>query len=131
MDAPFAALKNVLVVDDDPGVLRVVARLLAGRFEVRTAEDADTALRMALAKRPDLVLMDVHFRGTDGMTALRELTRFDPDLRVVMLSGDHSPETVDQAMRCGAVAYVTKPVAADEVRDMVDHAIALPRSGRS
>lgn len=131
MDAPHAARKSVLVVDDDPGILQVVARLLEGRFEVRTAADTDTALRMTLAQRPDLVLMDVHFPGTDGLTAVRELTRFDPELRVVMLSGDQSPETVDHAMRNGAVAYVTKPITADEVRDMVDHAIALPHSGRS
>lgn len=123
MDAPR---KDVLVVDDDPGILRAVVRLLGPRFTVRTAGDPYTALRLAGARRPDLVLLDVHLAVGSGLEALRELTRFDPDLRVVMLSGDADPDTVDRAMRAGAVAYVTKPLMPDEVADMVDHAIALP-----
>lgn len=118
--------KDVLVVDDDPAVLRVVARILGCRFAVRTAGDPETALRLASARRPDLVLLDLHFATGNGFEALRELTRFDPDLRVVVLSGDADPDAVDRALREGAVAYMTKPVMPDEVRDMVDHAIALP-----
>jgi len=115
--------KNVLVVDDDPGVIRIMTQMLAGRYEVRTALDGRSALLLACARRPDLVLLDVQFPGENGLSILRELRRFDPDLRVVMLTGDEDPETFSRAINEGARAYVTKPFSLDSVQSVVEYAM--------
>lgn len=118
--------KNVLVVDDDPGVLEVVRGLLEDRYEVRTAQDGRTALLLACARRPDLVLLDVHFPVGDGLETLGELTRFDPDLQVVMLTGDDGIETAWRALMGGARAYVTKPFENVQLLDAVSRIDAAP-----
>lgn len=115
--------KSILVVDDDPGVLKVVRRALEGRYEVRTAEDGSTAVRLFCARRPDLVLLDVRFPDGDGLRILRELKTLDPNLSVVMLTGDSHLETVAHAFDDGATAYLTKPFALEDVENLVDYAL--------
>ena len=125
MDTPETLRRNILVVDDDRAVLGAVSRILRDRYTVRLAEDAGAALDMVALLRPDLVLLDLHIPGTDGLAILRELTRFDPALKVVMVSGDVRPESISQALAGGAVAYLGKPFSVEEVTDAVDHAMSL------
>lgn len=124
MNQHSPARKNILAIDDDSAVLGVVARLLRDRYEVRTAEDGRAALDLVALLRPDLVLLDVRFPGMDGLSILRELRRFDPDLKVLMLTGDMDIDTVRRAFAGGALGYLTKPFSPDEVDAMVDGALA-------
>jgi CheY-like chemotaxis protein len=74
MNAEVSAAKaNVLVVDDEPTVLRLFERRLATDFSIMTAEDGPTALRVAAEKRPDMVLLDVRMPGMDGFEVLEKI----------------------------------------------------------
>ncbi len=124
MNAHSHVRKNILVVDDDVSILDLMARLLRDRYDVRTAADGCAAVHLAREIRPDLVILDYRFPGVDGLTILRELRDFDPGVRVMMLTGDMDMEVVRRAFLGGALGYLTKPLSPDDIREMVDGALA-------
>lgn len=103
---------TVLVVDDDPSVLTLVADvLLQGGLEVRTAHDAATALEIARTDRPDLALVDILLRGDDGIELCRSLHTLDglEHLPVLFLSSLSDAGSKSRAFAAGAVDYLPKP----------------------
>ncbi|MBP7147027.1 MAG: sigma-54-dependent Fis family transcriptional regulator [Acidobacteria bacterium] len=100
---------RVLLVDDDPEFLRRFDLLGEGLFETRTARSAAEAFESLERSQPDAILLDVDLgAGPNGLEMLARLRREHPELPVVMVSGDESPETVVAAMRGGAVDYISK-----------------------
>jgi DNA-binding NarL/FixJ family response regulator len=109
---------RLLIVDDHALVregLRARLQSEAGISVVGEAASAAEALEVAQALRPDVVLMDVALRGTNGIEAARELLRRDPGLRVLMLSMHDDPAYRRAAAAAGASGYVLKDSAAAEI----------------
>ena len=109
---------RILVVDDEPQVRLLVARVLrqAGHAVVE-ADDGDTGLRAVRAEVPDLVLLDLHMPGMDGQTFLERL-RADPrtvDVPVVVLTADTEDHVVVDCLQKGANDYVVKPFRTREL----------------
>jgi two-component system NarL family response regulator len=104
---------RVLLVDDHALFRRGVAGVLAREqdFEVvGEAGDGAEGLRKARALRPDLVLMDIHMPGTDGVQAAREIVRSLPTTRVVMLTVSEEDRDLFEAIKGGAHGYLLKTV---------------------
>jgi two-component system, NarL family, response regulator DegU len=116
---------RILLVDDQKllrqGLRRAVEE--AGFDVVGEAGDGEEAVRLAAALRPDLVLMDVTMPVLDGIEATRRLRLAAPDARVVILTMHGEEETIDQALRAGAVAYLLKDCSTDQVAETL-HAVA-------
>ena len=116
---------RLLLVDDHTllrqGLRRAVEE--AGFDVVGEASDGQEALHMAITLRPDLVLMDVTMPVLDGIEATRRLRHSVPEARVVILTMHGEEETVDQALRAGAVAYLLKDCSTDQVAETL-HAVA-------
>jgi two-component system, NarL family, response regulator DegU len=116
---------RLLLVDDHKllrqGLRRAVEE--AGFDVVGEAGDGEEAVRLAAALRPDLVLMDVTMPVLDGIEATRRLRLAAPDARVVILTMHGEEETIDQALRAGAVAYLLKDCSTDQVAETL-HAVA-------
>lgn len=119
---------TVMIVDDHPIWRDGVARDLAERgFRVvATAADGATAIRIAPAVRPDVVLMDLHFAtaaGDDsapsGAVATREIVTVLPDTRVLVLSASGEHVDVLEAVKAGASGYLVKSASVDELTDAV------------
>jgi len=107
---------SLLVVDDDPVFRPRMAKALAARgLEVREAADAETAIAAAKADSPEGALVDLRLPGVSGLEVLRALKQIDPGTRIVVLTGYGSIATAVEAMRLGAMNYLTKPVDADDV----------------
>ena len=110
-------MKKVLVVDDEPALLDVLAQVLADEgYAVATARDGEHALRQAERERPDLVLMDVMMPRLDGRDALRRL-RVHPDLRavpVILTSAGVPAAQVEPG-----VAFLRKPFDLDRLLALV------------
>ena len=108
----------VLLVDDDRDLLALLAATLRRRgFEVAVAADAVGAVTMAVRQRPDAVVLDIGLPGGDGTTVMRRLHAM-PQLAGVpalMLSGRDPAKYREAALKAGAVAYLTKPVDAEEL----------------
>jgi len=107
---------RVLVVDDEPDV-RLGLRLLAESMqaEVRDAESGEKALEICGNWAPHLVLSDIAMDGMSGVELLSALGRSCPETRVVLITGFGTIELAVEAMRRGAVHFITKPFDNDEV----------------
>lgn len=111
---------GVLVVDDQPLVrmgLRALVDSEPGMRVVGEAADGTEALRAVRGLGPDVVLLDIRMPGTDGLTALRQITA-DPDLtgtRVVMLTTFELDEYVFAALQAGASGFLIKDADPDDI----------------
>ena len=110
---------RLLLVDDHKLLREGLRRAVedAGFDVVGEAGDGEEAVRLAVELRPDLVLMDVTMPVLDGIEATRRLRQSAPEARVVILTMHGEEETVDRALRAGAVAYLLKDCSIDQVAD--------------
>lgn len=114
-------MTRVLVVDDHPMWRESVARDLAARgYEVvGTAADAASAVRIAAAVRPDVVVMDLQLGATSGVEATRDIVSAAPDTRVLVLSASAEQDDVLDAVKNGASGYLVKSASIDDLEDAV------------
>ena len=121
---------RILVVDDDPGLLRLLTiRLRSQKYEVEPADSAAKALETVGRFRPDLVITDLRMAEMDGIALLRELQRRWPSLNVIMLTAHGTIPDAVKATQLGAFAFLTKPVEKEQLLEEV--ARALRTSGFS
>jgi len=115
---------TVLVADDDPTIVALLtATLRQDGFRVLTAADGDTALRLARAERPALILLDWRMPALEGVEVTRAL-RSDPDpylrdVPVVLLTGETGSENTAAGFAAGVTDYLTKPFKPPFVRARV------------
>ena len=116
---------NILVVDDEPEIRRLVQEILEDEhYRVTTAETADGAREAFRTQRPDLVLLDIWMPGTDGISLLKEWSAGGrPEVPVVMMSGHGTIETAVEATRIGALDFLEKPIALKKLLSTVARAI--------
>jgi two-component system nitrogen regulation response regulator NtrX len=119
---------RLLVVDDEPQILQVVSGILQDEgFEVVTAADGETALKLVAEDSPDLVLLDIALPGKDGLEVLQELKGRYANLPVVMISAYGSVENAVKATRLGAYDFIEKPPNADNILLTVRNALEMAR----
>jgi CheY-like chemotaxis protein len=119
-----SASPTVLVADDDPTIVAILtATLRQDGFRVLAAADGDTALRLARAERPALILLDWHMPAREGLEVTRLLRAdADPSLRdvpIVLLTGDTGQENTAAGFAAGVTDYLTKPFKPPFVRARV------------
>jgi len=116
---------NILLVDDEPGMLRYIRTLLeVDDYKVATASTGEEALqRVQAGVQPDLVLLDLLMPGLDGLQTLEKLRQLKPNLKVVMLSCVGDTRKVVQAMRLGAYDYLTKPFQKVELDTVINQCL--------
>jgi two-component system, NtrC family, response regulator AtoC len=117
--------ENILVVDDEPGMLRYLRTLLeVDSYHVSTATSGAEALAcLQREPAPDLVLLDLLMPNLDGLETLAQLRQARPGLKVVMLSCVSDTRRVVQAIRLGAQDYLTKPFQKAELEAVLDHCL--------
>ena len=107
--------KKILVVDDEPQILRVLRRGLEGQgFEVETASDGQQGLDIFRGTAPNLIITDLRMPGLDGVELCRRI-RQSSTLPIVVLSVKGDEATKVEALDAGADDYVTKPFGIDEL----------------
>jgi len=117
--APQKRKARILVVDDDPGLLRLLTiRLRAENYEVEAVESAAAALSACVRFRPDLVITDLRMDQMDGIGLLKELQSRWPGLRVIILTAHGTIPDAVYATQSGAFGFLTKPV---DKQDLLDH----------
>jgi CheY-like chemotaxis protein/phosphoribosyl 1,2-cyclic phosphodiesterase len=119
-----AGVQTILIADDDPTVVQLLTLTLQSEgFRLLTANDGDTALRMARAERPALILLDWQMPGADGVAVTRALRAdTDPGLRdvpIVLLTGQAGAENTAIGFESGVTDYLTKPFKPTHVRTRV------------
>jgi DNA-binding response OmpR family regulator len=103
---------RILVIDDDPGLVRILRRSLAYEgFAVDTAASGAEGLTRARERYPDVVVLDVMMPGLDGLEVLARLRAGDPHLPVLLLTARDAPADQVRGLEGGADDYVVKPFA--------------------
>lgn len=106
----------LLLVDDDETFLSVMTRSLERRgYKVRAALDHETAIGIARVRPPEFAVVDLKLARSSGLRLVKELREFCPHTRMVMLTGYGSIATTIEAIKLGAVYYLTKPATAEDV----------------
>jgi two-component system response regulator GlrR len=117
---------SLLLVDDDPDLLRLLAiRLKANGYDVTAVENGQKALASIAAARPDLVLTDLRMDGMDGMALFQEVQASYPGLPVIILTAHGTIPDAVAATRRGVFGYLTKPYDADELLAQIVRALTL------
>jgi len=107
--------RKILVVDDDADLRLVLSAALAVLAVVSTAADGGEGLRLLAAEKPMLLLLDVAMPGMSGIEVLAAARDIDPNLIVVMLTGESDLAIAKKTLEMGARTYVTKPFEMDVV----------------
>ncbi len=117
---------RILVVDDDPGLLRLLTiRLRAESYDVEAVESGQLALAAASRFRPDLVITDLRMDQMDGIGLLKELQNRWPGLKVIILTAHGTIPDAVHATQMGAFGFLTKPVDKQELLDQVQKALRI------
>jgi len=107
--------RKLLLVDDDRTFAQIAARALVRRgFDVAVAHDVNSAIGLA-ASNTSYALVDLVLGDTSGLGLLEPLKAKNPSMRIVVLSGYASIETIMDAIRHGATHFLAKPVDADQI----------------
>jgi two-component system response regulator GlrR len=126
VNIPAKRKAKILVVDDDPGLLRLLTiRLRAENYDVEAVESATAALNAAGRFRPDLVITDLRMDQMDGMGLLKELQSRWPGLRVIILTAHGTIPDAVHATQSGAFGFLTKPIDKQELLDQVEKALRI------
>jgi DNA-binding response OmpR family regulator len=117
--------KRVLIVDDEPNVRLVFRTALdAVGYTVTEAEDGPSALEWLAGSKADLVLLDLQMPGLGGMEVLRRLRDSGNDVPVVIVTAHGSIPDAVQAMKLGAIDFLTKPLNPEPLRHVVASVIS-------
>ena len=112
------SIHNILLVDDSKTELHALSEMLVKRgFNVRTAENAEEAMKRLAEAKPDLILMDVVMPGQNGFQLTRAITRDERYVGIPIIMCTSKGQETDKVwgMRQGAKDYIVKPVAGDEL----------------
>src|SRR6202046_2993112 len=114
---PMVEKEKILVVDDEPSIRKYLQTLLAvDGYDVETVPSCKDALGKVVAGlRPHFIILDVLMPEIDGLETLRQLMQMDRTLNVIMLSCSNEVTTVVEAIRLGALDYLTKPFEKPEL----------------
>ena len=117
---------DVLVVDDEADIRELVAGILTDEgYDVRTANDSESALAAVRARKPSLLILDIWMSGggIDGLELLDLVKALDADLPVIMISGHGNIETAVSSIKRGAYEFLEKPFKSDRLLLVVERAL--------
>lgn len=110
----MSMIYTVLVIEDDEGIQTYLKELLLDSgYNVMTASDGITGLKIIKKSVPDLVLLDLGLPDMSGESVCAQIRKDNPELRIIMLTAKDTPHDVIQGLNVGADDYLTKPFVAD------------------
>ena len=132
---PMLHKNSILIVDDDPNLLRLLAiRLSAAGYKVESAADAKIALGMLKSFHPQLIISDLKMDGMDGMDGMvlfEKIRQKSPNLPVIIMTAHGTIPDAINATKQGVFSFLTKPFESQQLLETVAQAIRLQPSNRT
>jgi len=120
-----AIVKTVLIVDDDPFIVKLISLNLEARdYSVLTAGDGKAGLISALKNDPDLILLDVMMPIMNGLEMLKELRQVS-DIPVIIVSANGNQDIVDEARELGIECFISKPFKVEGLIETMDIILSI------
>jgi two-component system, response regulator RegA len=114
--------RTILVVDDDQIFRTRLVRALQSRgYEVLGAASGGEGIELARRSKPGKAVVDLRMPGMNGLDLVNELAKIDPDMQILVLTGYGSIATAVEAVRRGALDYLTKPADTDQILSRFEH----------
>lgn len=132
-DQSANAKQSILIVDDTPDNLRLVAALLKDKYQTRVATNGEKAIQLAaINPKPDLILLDVEMPGLDGyeVCSMLKANPLTEDIPVVFLTARSRVEEEERGLLLGAVDYIAKPISPPILMARVKAHLALGNARR-
>jgi len=113
--------KTVLIVDDSKFIRTVIKRFVvtSGFTDILEAEDGEKAIEECILYNPSLIFLDINMPRCDGLKILRRLKKESPRSKVVIVSAIGQETVVKEAIKNGAVGYITKPFSREDIVKIV------------
>ena len=112
---------NILIVEDGRSQREMLRDFLISEgHRVMEAENGETAIKSVLNSHFDLILLDYKMPGMNGLEVLKEVKRINHEIDVVIITAYGTIETAVEAIKVGAIDYITKPIELDELLILVD-----------
>ena len=127
--APIRYIPRILLVDDSRATLMLLSTILKPYGEILVSMDGLTALHVARERQPDLIVLDIEMPGLCGFDTCKMLKQ-DPltrDITVIFITKYHNPQEEIEALRSGAVDFITKPFNATVVKTRVGIQLSLKK----
>ena len=119
-------MARVLIVDDEKSIRITLAEFLRKEgYEVSTAEDVEKALKLLEQTAFDLVITDIIMPRISGTELLQHIRHNDPDIQIILMTGEPTVETAIKAVQAGAYDYLSKPIVKNMLLKVVRQAINL------
>lgn len=119
---------SILIIEDEEVLARNMHTYLARQgYEVHTASSAEDGIEALAHFHPDAVVLDFNLPGMNGMEAIARLHAHDANISVIMVTGHGNIEMAVEAMKCGALDFLTKPASLAKLRVVLDRAITGKR----
>ncbi len=108
-------MKTLLIVDDDQVLRATLKRVMRRHYHVYEATDSQSALLMCQQHHIDCALVDLKLGEESGLVLTTDLLNHDPTMHIVVMTGYASIATAINAIKLGAINYLTKPVSTEEI----------------
>jgi len=115
----------ILVADDDMYMRMLVKKGVAAQATVHEVANGNEVVAAYRQRAPDIVFLDIHMPGKDGMAVLREILAIDPKAYIVMLSADSSVENIGYTLHEGAKGFLTKPFTKEKLLEAIQKCSTL------
>jgi sigma-B regulation protein RsbU (phosphoserine phosphatase) len=118
---------RILVVDDEPGMLHAVERVLGGAYDIIALRSSRAALSAAREARPDLAIIDIRMPEMDGFELMAQLKADAPELQIILMTGsiDDLDEKLVRALRSPAFYFIQKPFDREVLKTLVERCLEL------
>jgi len=117
-------MTKVLVVDDAAFMRSMLRRILEDEgYEIQEAPDGDVAIKKYKESKFDLITMDIVMPNVDGVTAVKEIMRIDPEAKIIMITALAHKTLVLRALRAGAKDFIVKPFDSTAVIEAVKNTL--------
>lgn len=107
---------KVIVIDDDHDILFTVKEICEFcHYTVFTADKGEEGYKIALREKPDLIIIDYHMPGWDGLLTVKKIHKSLPHVAILVLTVDENQETADEFLKAGATDFTIKPIKAPDL----------------
>lgn len=111
--------KKLLIIDDDISQILILKSVFKNKYKIETTNCADHGIEILKSKKIDCVLIDYYMPHKNGISASREIRKFNTNIPILMLTGYANSITVDEALKAGVNKILKKPVEIKELMESV------------
>lgn len=118
--------QNVLLIaDDDSFIRKAMKKILLASGSLVEAEDSKKVILQYINNNPDILFLDIHMPGKNGLELIQDIMGIDPDAYIIVLSADSSAENVLKALEEGAVGFLSKPPSKKKMLQYITQCITI------